>query len=100
MSTLDTISRKQVSPTFQYLLNAMENAASVAGPFKVGYADKRKAVLEYVAKLELGQASREDRGEQIAALEKKISQLERELHDERMRALQSGDGECCDPSIG
>jgi hypothetical protein len=38
--------------TFEYLLNAMEHASQADHPDKMGYADKRKAVLEYVAKLE------------------------------------------------
>ncbi len=34
---------------FEYLLNAMELAASKEQPAKHGYAEKRRAVLDYVA---------------------------------------------------
>lgn len=37
---------------FDYLLNAMENAARQQVPFDHGYGDKRRAVLQYVAALE------------------------------------------------
>jgi hypothetical protein len=37
---------------FVYLLNAMERAAQAEFPAEHGYSDKRRAVLEYVAKLE------------------------------------------------
>lgn len=37
---------------FIYLLNALEGAAQSENPFERGYADKRRAVLEYVEKLE------------------------------------------------
>jgi hypothetical protein len=37
---------------FIYLLNSMECAATAENPAEHGYADKRRAVLEYVAKLE------------------------------------------------
>jgi hypothetical protein len=36
---------------FDYLLNAMERAAQAKNPAKAGYAAKRKAVLEHVAKM-------------------------------------------------
>jgi hypothetical protein len=34
---------------FEYLLNAMEHAAAETHPAKHGYAEKRRAVLDYVA---------------------------------------------------
>lgn len=37
---------------FEYLLNAMELAAQSDEPAKLGYAEKRKAVLAYVAALQ------------------------------------------------
>lgn len=37
---------------FLYLLNAMEATAQAENPFERGYPEKRRAVLEYVAKLE------------------------------------------------
>lgn len=37
---------------FVYLLNALEAATHDDAPADVGYAEKRQAVLEYVAKLE------------------------------------------------
>jgi hypothetical protein len=37
---------------FIYLLNAFEGASQDDAPADVGYAEKRKAVLDYVAKLE------------------------------------------------
>jgi len=40
------------SRAFEYLLNAMVRAAHESEPVKHGYADKRKAVLAYVAHLE------------------------------------------------
>ena len=41
-----------MATSFEYLLNAMENAASHDNPSEHGYAKKRTAVLEYVEKLE------------------------------------------------
>lgn len=37
--------------TFEYLLNALEAAAHDDAPADVGYAEKRKAVLQYVSDL-------------------------------------------------
>ena len=37
---------------FIYKLNAMEHASQAEHPDKMGYADKRKAVLGHVAELE------------------------------------------------
>src|SRR3990167_7135716 len=37
---------------FSYKLNAMEHASQNEHPYKMGYADKRKAVLGHVAELE------------------------------------------------
>ena len=44
---------------FVYLLNAMENAASTDHPSKHGYAEKRQAVIDYVGKLQAGEAQGE-----------------------------------------
>jgi len=38
-------------PQFEYLLNAMENAAQSDNPYKAGYGEKRRAVLDYAASL-------------------------------------------------
>ena len=38
--------------TFEYLLNAMEEAAQSSIPHKLGYGDKRKGVFDYVSQLE------------------------------------------------
>lgn len=37
---------------FVYLLNRMENAASAKEPFKAGYGEHRKAVVEHVSRIE------------------------------------------------
>jgi hypothetical protein len=55
---------------FIYKLNAMENAAQAKNPAKAGYGDKRKAVIEYVAKLETEVKDLRARIAAIDALEK------------------------------
>lgn len=42
---------------FIYLLNAMEHASSFRNPSDHGYAEKRQAVLDYVARLESPEAT-------------------------------------------
>jgi hypothetical protein len=42
---------------FEYLLNAMESATQAECPADAGYAAKRKAVFEYVIKLEAAQSA-------------------------------------------
>jgi len=44
--------RGEANRQFEYLLNAMEAATQAECPADAGYAAKRKAVFEYVAKLE------------------------------------------------
>ena len=46
---------------FIYLLNAMEDAAQAADPSTKGYGLKRRAVLEYVEKLEAVRGEAEER---------------------------------------
>ncbi|MGH3429718.1 MAG: hypothetical protein ACRDQZ_19475 [Mycobacteriales bacterium] len=53
---------------FEYLLNAMENAASQDRPADFDYAGKRRAVLEYAASLE-------PNGEQITNLIHRVRKL-------------------------
>jgi len=43
------MSKELADRQFEYLLNAMENAAQSASPALQGYGEKRKAVLDYVA---------------------------------------------------
>jgi len=45
------MSKELADRQFEYLLNAMENAAQSASPALQGYGEKRKAVLDYVAAL-------------------------------------------------
>jgi hypothetical protein len=50
---------------FIYLLNAMENAAQAADPSTAGYGLKRRAVLEYVEKLESSPPEAEGEAEHL-----------------------------------
>ena len=43
---------ERIASQFIYKLNAMEHASQADHPDKMGYADKRKAVLDYVVELE------------------------------------------------
>lgn len=46
------LSDEQASRTFEFLLNAMEDASQHANPAEVFYGNKRGAVLKYVAGVE------------------------------------------------
>ena len=54
--------------TFEYLLNAMENAAQSENPAKNGYAAKRRAVFEYVESLQRDRAAYDELRAAIAKL--------------------------------
>ena len=54
---------------FIYKLNAMEHASQADHPDKMGYADKRKAVLDHVAALEAKLAAAATVTGRIAELE-------------------------------
>lgn len=53
------MSKELADRQFEYLLNAMENAAQSASPALQGYGEKRKAVLDYVAALRSEPVQRE-----------------------------------------
>ena len=54
---------------FVYLLNTMENAAQASDPSTAGYGLARRAVLEYVEKLEASNTRSESRDSVLKAID-------------------------------
>jgi hypothetical protein len=77
---------------FIYLLNAMENAAQAANPAKEGYAAKRRAVLEYVEKLEVRVVEREALGCMDCGKPYSTFPLDMTIPDGQWREIHETDG--------